>query len=635
MAEKIGTVFGEASTDSFSFIFSPSKLEKKGLKNAFVVVENESSGHKVVGRVVEIITDNPLLSPETTKFFVDDPVGSQVGDFLKSNRFMNYTARCEVLGEFEPESRALKPLNKPLESGASVYLIDRELLEELFFSPEPYNLFPGYIEQVEGARFSLDGDQIVTMHCGIFGMTGMGKTTTATTLLEELTSRGAKSLIFDPHGDYENLGLLRPELAEAVKELYQESRAFRAFVDALKNLLAKKWRELLKLVPHHFRGEVKEEITRELKLDGIGFRLLSLTSVLTGSVAPESKKQAKELLVALVNHYSFKEFVKKVPPRALFSLTKLRLKAFPSISAEHFYGKYFVMKLIEAYSGEEISEAQEGYYTRWLESEEVQGKRDEELLYYLLEKAEEIGDRSSSKWPIKRQIEKALSTFTSLREAGLVPVDGSEIFRAFSKRMKSESKKAYFGWILNLIFDLTEVSPETVQRALLYSIVYSGFNLHKSGELSVHRGDYPVLFVIEEARVLIPSYGAEEVDHPATRFARNAVRRVATEGRKMGLGLLIISQKPSSVDPLPVSQCNTLVLHRVVNPEDISFVKTVGESISQEELETLKGVERGVSIVTGTALKFRKSLIVRFRQRLSAEGRESPKPLRRLWLREF
>ena len=48
----------------------------------------------------------------------------------------------------------------------------------------------------------------------------------------------------------------------------------------------------------------------------------------------------------------------------------------------------------------------------------------------------------------------------------------------------------------------------------------------------------------------------------------------------MGIGMLVISQKPAAVDPLTASQANTLILHRVINPEDQAYIRSVGESLS-------------------------------------------------------
>ena len=101
----------------------------------------------------------------------------------------------------------------------------------------------------------------------------------------------------------------------------------------------------------------------------------------------------------------------------------------------------------------------------------------------------------------------------------------------------------------------------------------------------------------------------------------------------MGLGMLVISQKPASVDPLTVSQANTLILHRAINPDDQNYIRNVGESLSTEDLEMLKSVKEGVAIVTGDALKTRMSTLVKVRNRYSEPGTEKPRPIESLWRR--
>lgn len=655
MKEPIGYVFGETSTQEFEFVFPVDK--EKNLKNSFVVVKMEN--YEVIGRVIDIITENPLLSPETMKFFVEGKgIQRDVTRHLRSKKFLYFIAKCEVLGEFDETTKDVKPVTKPVESGAEVYFIDSETLEKLFFEGESYNLFPGFIETpnrvTQQAKFSLKGDEILTMHCGIFGMTGMGKTTTTGTLLEELTIRGAKSLIFDPHGDYVNLGVLKGDLLEFLKN--NASDDLKKLMANYRNYLTQEWSNWLKTkldieVSHEdllncrskegkkalverFKNldsiskTLLKEMCKEIRYRYILFRLIMLMSVLEREIPNiDNKEKLVEQLQEFAKKYSFEDLKRKIPEGILKSVLKLNLSAFPSLELiPGDFDKYYLMSLIEAFSGEEITEAQEGKFLSWLEELANSGfvKSNEDFIEKLLDRAKKLKN-DPSKYPIIRKLEKALATIKSLKNNGVKPLDSKSFVKEFS------SKDGKYSIVSNVVFDLTEVSPETVQRALLYAVVFNAFKLYKAREISVENGDSQILFVIEEARVLIPKSGAENIDHPASKSARNIVRRVATEGRKMGLGLLIVSQKPSSVDNLPVSQCNTLILHRVINPEDLSFVKSVGESISDEDIENLKTVGRGVSIVTGTALKIRKSLTVRFRNRLSQEGREHPKPLKRLW----
>jgi len=655
---KIGTVFGEASTNKFTFIF-PRDLEQS-LKNAFVYVNMEN--YKVVGKVIDIITENPLLSPETIKFFVEKKkIASEISSYLKSERFMFFTAECEVLGELRGND--ITALTKPVETGADVYFLEPENLENLFFEGEIYNLYPGYIqtpnEEEKLAKFSLKGDEIITMHCGIFGMTGMGKTTTTGTLLEELTIRGAKSIIFDPHGDYIKLGEIKDSFNEFIKnKIKNGDENLKNFLKEYKKYLLEKWDLWIQekinanltlknfCENQNFKFEdtldriLLQEMCNEVKLNSLLFRLIMLMSVLEKEIPDINNREElyKKLNKFLENYeYSFNKFKAEsgVPEEILCRVIKLTLRAFPSIEFDYMdYNKYYLLNLISAFAGEEITEAQEGYFINWfeeLERDKYRGK-NMEFLDKLLEKANALpnSDKSKpnsdkSKFAIIRKLVKAKATLKMLRDNGLIPIYNKDFIVNFA------SENGKYRIVSNVIFDLSDVSPEVMQRGLLYDIVYNAFSKYKSRELSIDNRDSQITFVIEEARVLIPKSGVEEIDHPATKEARNIVRRVATEGRKMGLGLIIISQKPSAVDNIPVSQFNTLILHRVINPEDLSFVKSVGESISEEDIENLKLVERGVSIITGTALKIRKSLMVKFRNRLSKEGREHPQPLKNLW----
>lgn len=60
---------------------------------------------------------------------------------------------------------------------------------------------------------------------------------------------------------------------------------------------------------------------------------------------------------------------------------------------------------------------------------------------------------------------------------------------------------------------------------------------------------------------------------PAGRECARVFERIAREGRKFGLGLVLASQRPSEVSPTVLSQCNTFLLHRLVNDRDQELVR--------------------------------------------------------------
>jgi DNA helicase HerA-like ATPase len=127
--------------------------------------------------------------------------------------------------------------------------------------------------------------------------------------------------------------------------------------------------------------------------------------------------------------------------------------------------------------------------------------------------------------------------------------------------------------------------PEAVIAPRTVSILYLGGYDHLTQTtiasilleaLYEHRADLsnripPFLAVIEEAHTFIPSSREGTSDVPSL----DTLRKLITEGRKFGTGLILISQRPSRVDETILSQCNSFLILRLVNPRDQNFVKQI------------------------------------------------------------
>lgn len=88
-----------------------------------------------------------------------------------------------------------------------------------------------------------------------------------------------------------------------------------------------------------------------------------------------------------------------------------------------------------------------------------------------------------------------------------------------------------------------------------------------------HGKALPTTLVLEEAHTFVRR-GSEQESHDASasRLCREAFERIAREGRKFGLGLVLSSQRPSELSPTILAQCNTFLLHRIVNDADQNLV---------------------------------------------------------------
>lgn len=110
----------------------------------------------------------------------------------------------------------------------------------------------------------------------------------------------------------------------------------------------------------------------------------------------------------------------------------------------------------------------------------------------------------------------------------------------------------------------------------------------------------PFFTVVEEAHNFIPSHSEGQSDTPSLE----SIRRIITEGRKFGTGLLLISQRPSRLDQTILSQCNSFLILRLVNPKDQSFVRQVMENLSESDARMLPAFGPGQGLISGQAVRF-------------------------------
>ncbi|MBM3235451.1 ATP-binding protein [Candidatus Poribacteria bacterium] len=109
------------------------------------------------------------------------------------------------------------------------------------------------------------------------------------------------------------------------------------------------------------------------------------------------------------------------------------------------------------------------------------------------------------------------------------------------------------------------------------------------------------LTVIEEAHNFIPGYSEAAI---GITPSLPILKRVATEGRKYGMGLILISQRPSRVDSTILSQCNSYIIMKIINPADQRYVRDVVESIGEEDAAILPDLATGEALITGQCVRF-------------------------------
>ena len=630
----LGIIFGETSTQEFSFLFGDADSERQNqLKFSYVEVDLPESKGKVVAKVVDVNTENPLLAKDTAKFYSEhETLGISVPDII-SHRFTLYQAKCEVMGVYNNTTNKIAPLTQAIKPGEKVNLLSDDILIKLFSENEPWYLSLGHVEipgRKTQAQVSLDADSIVTMHAGIFGMTGMGKTTTTAVILEELMFRGAKTIIFDPHGDYVNLNQIRRELYDAFRSKIENDEDLRKKISDYKVYLRGKLPNL--------DDFYSEQIETELMDENIFYRLFNFCLIRSRhlmvnlSDSENSVPIPEQLLNDIIDGIKQLDWQSEnvLPQELVNRMLALNFNAYPKIKMYPDQGPYFTMRLIEAMARENFRDAQTGFVIPWLQDlteEQRKNLQDINLLDHLIQNTNRMGE-SVSRPPIERILRRARQTVENLRVRKCGSMDISDFVDLFCS---TDGKMAN---VSTAIFNLSDLENNQVRRTLVWAVMEFAFDRYKSKHFRMGENAHPILFALEEARTLIPRQeeGSSSGEmNPATRAARFAAQQIATEGRKMGLGMLVISQKPASVDSLTTSQANTLILHRVINPDDQAYIRDVGESLSNEDLEILKTVREGVAIATGNALKTRMSPLVKIRNRYSEPGAKRPRPIQKKW----
>lgn len=142
-------------------------------------------------------------------------------------------------------------------------------------------------------------------------------------------------------------------------------------------------------------------------------------------------------------------------------------------------------------------------------------------------------------------------------------------------------------------FEIMDLVVGLISRILFESIFW-GRNVPGFGK------QRPVLMVYEEAHSYLPRGGSNQT---VTGYASRAVRRICKEGRKYGIGALIISQRPSDLDETILSQCGTFIALRLSNSQDQGIVNAAMPDNLGSLSELLPSLRTGEAIIVGEAVK--------------------------------
>ncbi|MEM1509800.1 MAG: ATP-binding protein [Thermofilaceae archaeon] len=223
----------------------------------------------------------------------------------------------------------------------------------------------------------------------------------------------------------------------------------------------------------------------------------------------------------------------------------------------------------------------------------IRKNKDDYTLADLLDKLNEMSQNGKSNE--RAAASRAYNRLEKLRK-----------FKVFGERTTSierEVLKPGFVSVLDLS-GLNDASQDYITSWVLDSV----FRLRRDGEFR-----WPVFTVVEEAHRFVPAKEKRRVTLSST-----IINTIASEGRKFGVFLVLVTQRPSKINSDSLSQCNSQIILRITNPADQQAVAAASEKLGAELMNDLPGLNVGEAVIVGELARV--PVIVKVRKRLTREG---------------
>src|SRR5699024_10855458 len=104
----------------------------------------------------------------------------------------------------------------------------------------------------------------------------------------------------------------------------------------------------------------------------------------------------------------------------------------------------------------------------------------------------------------------------------------------------------------------------------------------------------PCFLVYEEGHNYAPA--------GTSTISKKIIKKIASEGRKFGVGFGIVSQRTSKLDADVTSQCNTIITMRLKNPDDQRFITKTSDMLTKADIDELPALSTGEALLTGRSI---------------------------------
>ncbi|OBP13922.1 ATPase [Rheinheimera sp. SA_1] len=494
------------------------------------------------------------------------PKSTEKSDII-DNRWM----KIQLIGESARNGLFSRGLSQYPTIGDNVYIISEKELKNIYGQPdEPYFVKLGHITNAESIPALIDINKLITRHSAVLGTTGSGKSTTVASIIDAISDKkrypSSRILMLDLHGEYG-------------RSFKDKSNLFKINSDPTARIP-----ELELYIPYW----------------ALNFE--ELMYVCFGESLPDKEKNMLMERIHKLKVINLKSHPKtgcnvdslSVDSPVPFDIHKLWYDLYIET-----YGTYYKRdgeKPLEslAFDVDDNGEQLVGNYRNGIAPifKNVKNEKDD---------PEKINHVSSALGGSGINIGRYLVTLGArLRLPRYNFVFDPTPFRPDEHgAISADVDKLIEDWIgckqPITILDLSGVPSDIIKTVvgavlrIIYEALFWSRNLSQGGR---HR---PILLVMEEAHIYL--------NNDKENMASMVVERIAKEGRKYGIGAMIVSQRPSEINSTILSQCGTFFALRLTNTQDRGHISSVLSDNLNGLTNMLPILKTGEAIIIGEAVK--------------------------------
>ena len=543
---EIGKVF-ESSPNSILIEVKDEKIfenHKKDLQIGKYVEISDGNLNKVISLIQNIKSNVSSDSTSSLKFILStQPVG-----YIEDGKF----------------TRGASLIPSPTEPA---YVIEHSSLELIFNSNKNFNFPFGKLIQNK-INFKIDGNKFFSKHIALVGSTGSGKSCTVSKILQDVvgisnskninisTQKNSHVIIFDIHSEY-----------KSAFDLHSDEKFTLNVLDV------------------------------DLKLP---YWLMNSAELETLFIEGNENN----------HHNQVSQFKKAV------ILNKERHNPTLKDKVNYDTPVYFNMEEVFNYinNTNNLTVYNKGGKTYFALLGDSEIEYDFELLWNVLEFEESTGNskHDTKGYKIAKfggfngEFDRFVSRLeTKIRDKRLkfIIKPEKEDFTEYKTEDFEIILKQFLGYIdkSNItIIDLSGIPFEvlSITVSLVSRLVFDfAFHFSKLKHSKNEQNDIPFMIVCEEAHNYIPRTGGAEFN-----ASKKSIERIAKEGRKYGLSLMVVSQRPSEVSETIFSQCNNFISLRLTNTNDQNYVKALMPDNSNAIADILPNLGQGECVIVGDAV---------------------------------